>query len=1332
MSQVNIQNLLQMPAIEPTQVQQTPVEYKQSSFSGGAFAPGQMANLPAKSSEQYMYESLAQIASGTQQGLSIFANITEQIDRKKIAETETTWDAIDALDIDPREKVKQFNQYVDQVSTPISGELWKERIANKMAKSWGKDAYEQFVSDEYTEQAKAWDEYDGKMGPVLTDKFLVKFEKDNPSLTGSSFLQSLRIQTNQQLENIKDQLVSNTLVASLIQKFSLPADMVKALAEGTSDTEQMREMYPDAVKFVELATTSSNIDQFSKFMVQEFYEPIAQQVANFNPDTQLEVKLKLDQVFPSIVKDMWEKSNIIKQGDVKRSQQALALTAKTSFVSAPNVSTYVEFGKQSATVLSNMAETEQITYLGNMYETLYEGLASGKVAGYGNFTDKPPVEQIEIVNKEFTNLLEQSGIYEILKTKYFPQFKDKTKLSEFIIEGFKNSKGGQALQASVLERVKAKASEIVQKLSLDPSIPAETSMGRFVEEVASATGVSTETVQKFLFTEQGFNTETLDQISKRDPETVNAFYKAGFTPASLRALTESLVEIKNQYDKNTKAGPASLKEQKYQTIADARKRLLVDTDEQRKALEVKKNPLLLEGLSPEARNDIVLLIQATDAANTEIRNTAAQLVIESMQLTAEDSELITTDRPLNEYEQDAKQAIVQRVNEKSEEMFGQTLDSIEVFDPKNPVNFNTFLNQSWTDPQTGDISPQGRLMGLRANYFAREMTKNIGEPGRAEFLQNLIGLLKTINSGDVPFEQQNPGQIYAAINMLQGIGLAGQTQVSALVDQSKGDFQIGTQFIRYLATESIPRNLRNTDEATSRFVNALEIGTKALAGGETLGTVLDPLGGKTIGVQELANRFIGYATGNLASAYREMQEYDKESHTSNAIAMFGRVTGLEGKTPNDTLENVYNFFVPFFSPGSGLQSSSIPHPFDPGNIYVTLPHYDQPKLFSSLSPDDKLIYYFSLAQNTDPNQFKAAVMLSIVANNTLADRKNVPGQQTPESKVNAISAVAYATLSWNAAKNVTLNTPHYDVQFLPSSVTSWGPTVLNRTKQSIVPSISIEQEKDQRKNPAFVLPLLTQQYLGTTYTPSIEDIAAEIDKSSDEKAKATLEKFEKRFGTSEAMEVKKGVRKGLDPASQFVVGIASLPGYEKNIDYFLSTLSDGNINSLEELDPTVQAIKSRLQALLRQDPNLTVLEAIEQITPNGFKQVGTVLRDMKLGLKEDGGVVFTTNGERNVAFLEFNQTRFDPNTGGNITTPVSTGLQVELPSVPSVVRTNNVLLYQGGERYLKTLLMIDSIQNDEEILTKEEKQKKLESQKSEENEKRLLNEAKSQYRGFKL
>ena len=1318
-----------MPAIEPGQVQKTPVEYKQASFSGGGFVPGKMANLPAKSSEEYMYESLAQIASGTQQGLNIFANLTERIDRKKIDETETTWETIDALDIDPREKIKQFNQYVEQVSTPISGELWKEKIANRMAKSWGKDAYEQFVINEYTEKAKEWDEYDGKMGPVLTDRFITKFEKDNPSLTGSSFLQSLRIQTNQELENINDQLVSNSLVTSLAQTFSLPADMVKQLAEGTSDTEQMRKLYPEAVKYVELAVGSTNIDDFSTLMSREFYGPIRQQVENFNPETQLEIKLKLDQIFPTIVRDMWEKSRIIKQSDIKRSQQALALTTKTSFSIAPNTATLTEFGKQSATVLANMPEFEQVMYLGTMYETLYEGLASNKIAGQSNFTDKPPSEQIEIVNTKFTDLLEQSGIYPILKRKTFPAFEDKNTLNSFIIEGFRASKGGQTLLNSVLDRVQAKASEIVQKIELDPSIPIGTSMGRLIEEISSATGVNKDIVQKFLFTEEGFNTETLDQISKRDPETVNAFYKAGFTPASLRALTTSVVEVKKQYDKVTTAGSTSLREQKYQTRADAQKRLLVDTDEQRKALKVKKDPSLLVELPAEVKNDMILLIQATDAANLEVRSIAYEIAIESLGLTKEDRELLETDAPPNTAKQEARQAMILRLNEETEKIFGQPLDSIEAFDPQNPVNFNTFLDESWTNSTTGDILPQGRLMGVRANYFAREMTKNIGELGREEFLKNLIGLLKTINSGDVPFDQQKPGQIYAAINMLQGIGLASQTQVSAFVNESKGDLQIGTQFIRYLATESIPRNLRDTDVATSRFVNALEIGTKALAAGETLGTVLDPIGGKTIGVQELASRFIGYATGDLASAYRTMKEYDKESHTSLAIAMFGRVTGLEGKTPNDTLDNIYNFFVPLFSPGSGLQSSSIPPPFDSGNTYVTLPHYDQPKLFSSLSPDDKLIYYFSLAQSTDPNQFKTAVMLSIIANSTLADRKNLPGQQTPEAKVNAISALTFATLSWNAAKHVTLNTPHYDVQFLPSGFLSWGPNVLHRTKQSIIPSIEVNEEEDQRKNPAFVLPLLTQQYLGTTYTPSTEDIASEIDKSSDEKAKETLNEFKDRFVTSKAMEAKQGVRKGLDPASQFVVGIASLPGTEDNIDYFLSTLSDGNINSLEELNVPEQQ-RLRLRSIIQANPNLTVLEAIEKISPGGYKQVATVLRDMKLGLKEEGGVVFTTTPDRNTALLQFNQTRFDSSTGEDTTNSVSTSLNINLPNIPHVVRTNNLLLYQGGERYLKTLLIIDSIQREEEILTKEERQKKQESQESGIREKILLEQAQRRDRGL--
>jgi hypothetical protein len=1312
MSQMNIQNLLQMPAIEPIQVQQTPVEYKQSSFSGGGFAPGQMANLPAKSSEQYMYESLSQIAMGVQQGLNTFANISERIDRKKIAETETTWESIDALDIDPREKVKQFNTYIDQVSTPISGELWKKQIANRMAKSWGKDAYEQFVADEYTEQAKNWEEYDGKMGPVLTDKFLVKFEKENPSLTGSGFLQSLRLQTNQQLENIKDQLTSNALVTSLAQNFSLPADMIKELAEGTSDTEQMRKLYPEAVRFVELATTSNNIDEFSRYMVQEFYAPIAQQVESFNPETQLEIKLKLDQIFPSIVKDIWEKSNIIKQADTKRAQQALATTANISFLAAPNPATYLEFGKQSATVLSNMTETQQFSYLGSMYETLYQSLASGKVAGHSDFMDKPPLEQISIVNQKFQALLEKSNIYPILKTKYFPQFKDKTTLNNFIVEGFKNSKGGQELLSSVLQKVELRATEIVQKLQIDPSIPIETSMGTLVEAISAATGVNQETVQKFLFTEQGFNTETLDQTFKRDPETVNAFYRAGFTPTSLRKLTESLVAVKTQYDKNTKTGPTSLEKQQYQTIEEAHVGLLKDTGLQGLVKNVRENPRLLEGLSLQKVNDIVFAMRANDKANLEVRGIANELVMQTLELSEEDRELLSTDRPLNTIEQNNKQRLEEKINSTSEAMFGRRLDTIEAFDPTNPVNFNTYLEQKWTD-RDGNITPEGRLLGLRATYFAREMAQNVGEAGREGFLKNLVDLVKSINSGDVPFAEQSPGKVYGALSMLAGLGFADQAQITAFIGESKADYQIGTQFVRYLATSPIPGNLRDTDEKTIEFLNALEIGTKALAEGETLGDVVDPLGGKTIGIQALSNRFIGYSAGNLENAYTDMTEYDPTAHTSRVVRMFGRATGLEGTTPDETLSLAYSFLSSFFSPHSGLQNPGIPHPYETGNIFVNLPHFPSPVKFSTLSPDDKLVYYLSLAQNASPNQLKVGLMLAMVANNSILAQKVNIDQGLPEGKQNAIGALANAGMSWNMARSITYNVPHFDVQFLPTSLGltgyGWGSNVLHRTPQSIIPSIEINDSTDERKNPAYILPVLTSQYLGTRYMPSFEDIAIKIDESVDEQAKSTLEEFESKFNTTTVMEARKGVTKGLDPASQFVVGMASLPATIENIDYFLSTISDGNINSLEELGvSTTQRSPGLIRALT--DKNTTVLEALKIIDPKSYQKVGLVLRDMNLGLKEPNGIQLTTTPDKTSAMLVFKQKRYDPAVDDYQLTSVESRIALELPSISSPNRENNPALYKGGERYLKALLLIHDIQTgpitEEEIKKINEKREK--------------------------
>ena len=1298
-----------MSPIEPTQVQQSPVDFKESSFSGGSFTPGKMANLPAKSSEQYMYESLSQIASGVQQGFNIFGDISERIDREKITKTETEWEKIDAQDIDPRDKVKQFNQYVDKVSTPMSGDVWKQRIANRMAKSWGKDAYEKFVSDEYTEQAKTWKEYDGKMGPVLTDRFLTEFEKNNPSLTGSDFLQSLRLQTDKQLENIQDQLVSNSLVATLVQTYSLPSDMVKGLVEGTVDLAQSRKRYPEAAKLIELATTTPNIDTFTGYMAREFYGPLQEQISNFNPETQLEIKLKMDQIFPSIVKDLWEKGNLVKQSDVKRSQQALALTSSTAFTAAPNQQTFFEFGKQSYTVLSNMAEMEQISYLSQMYQTTFKGLASGKIPGFENFTDLPPSKQIELVNAEFKSLLEKSNINDVLKTEYFPQFEDQDKLFDFIINTFKDSEGGQALQNSAINRVAARAEEIVQKIGLDPNIPIDVAMGRFVEEVSLATGVDKNIVKDFIFTESGFRTQTIEEIAKENPTLLNAFYTAGFTPQSLRAMNKSILDIKEAYDKRTTGSRTGtgLKEQKYQTEAEARQKLLIDTDEQRKALQIIKNPQLLNDLSEEARNDAMFLVQAVQKANIELRGVANLIVLNELDLTKADRELLTTETPLSSVDQLKKQKLLEDIDTKSVEMFGQSLDTLEAFDPQNPVNFNTFLDNTWVDKNTKNITTQGRIMGVRAAYYAREMTQNRGISGRQEFLSGLVDLVTTINSGEVPFNQQDPGKVYASLFMLQGLSFADQTQITSFVNQSKADHLIGTQFIRYLATKHIPGNLNFTDKATIEFLNVMETATRALAGGETVGLVMDPQQGRTINAGELATRFLGYGSGNLKNAYPEVKEYDSSYHTNNATKAMGAALGFQGNTPEETLDNIYTFLSPLFSPGSGIQSTTIPSPNYPGNLYVVLPNSDSPRKFSSLSNDDKLVYYLSVAGKTDLNQLKLSLTLGLVANNALSARKGIPTMDSPAARVNAVSALTTAGLVFNEVRGVRYDVPHYDIQFLPSRMgwfgTNWGENVMNMTPQSMIPSLRYTSETSERKSPAYVLPVITRQILGTSQSPSFEDLEAELKNSPNPEDSTLFEEFKKRFQTNAVMQSKSGVLKGLDPASQFVVGIGSLGATKQNIDYFLSTISESNVNSLEELGIPLSKVNAFYA--ISDNANKSVLEALYEIDPNAYKTVSTVLRDMKLGLREQNGIRFGVTPDREVAMLEFNQVRYDSDNNDNISTLVTSYIP-ELPSLPEITSS---YLWKGARRYVKTLLLIEEIQNGKQEKKKQEEKIKRQS-----------------------
>jgi len=1317
MSQVNIQNLLQMPAIEPTQVQRTPVEFREASFSGGAFRPGEMSALPTKTSEQYMYEALSQIATGTQQGLNTFAEISSRIDNQRIAETETEWERIDAQDIDPREKVKQFNNYIGQVSTPMSSDLWKKKMANRMSKSWGQEAFEKFVADEYTEQAKQWEEYDGKMGPVLTNKFLAQFEKNNPSLTGSNFVKSLRIQTAKQLDNLQDKLMSNVLVASVANDFTLAPQVVEGLAQGTIDAEELRSMHPNSVKLIELAQSSQDLDEFRDHLAVEFYGPIQDQISGYNPETQFDVKLQLDGIFASVSQQIWNQATQVQHAQNERTNAALALSAQTPYEAAPNEQNLNDFAIKSSLVLSNMPEFQQLAYLQNAFVKVYKGLATGKFPNYSNFTDLPPNKQLQIAEELFVKAfnLEELSTH-VIKHKKLIQTQNANSIMSFVRDSFRVSEQGQALQSGVLTSVDELTEEIINSIQLNPSLPQDIAIGRWTEELAKRTGLSITDVNNFFFTqakdEEGnvikdendkpvmvFDTRTVDQKFTENSELVNKFVKAGFTPPALRKLSGFLAKLTTDWNQITSAGAktGAPREREFVTIADASKKLLTDHKFVDLVQKVVKDPSQLESLPPERIEDLLLAQEALQQANIEVQTVATQVALTELNLSSSDIELLSTDEPLDEIDQNRRLQLQEMLNSKVTELYGVNLENIQAFDPLKPVNFESFFEQEWVE-KNGKLSANGRLLALRSMFYSREMAQNIDAPGQDTFVKNLREKLRLINENNQPISELNRNELYPILYMVRGLSLADQSKITAFGGASRLDNQLGTQFIRFLATTQIPDNLSKLDNSTKVFLNAVDIASRALRGGETAGKILDPISQRgLISVNQIAENLIGIGDGSLKLFYpEEGEDYEASKHTDQALNAFCQTLGFSevSSDPAERLNLAYTFLMSFLSPGNNGKQIPVLDPSYTGDMYVTSPVTGKPVLFRDMPADDKLAFYIGRAATNNLAGLQTALIFGAIGNQILQETKTT----TPKLQASAISALSMSGVLWNnqqelAGNPISVPSLIWDNRELGLLGLGWSPQLLDYNVRSIAPSLDYSAMRDswrydkmtieqmQQADPSFLLQALPQAIGGTPFFPTFEEISNVADSASDADFRGLVRgEFESKFSTGTPANERKGIRKGLNPASQLVVGLGSLPVTEDNINTLVTMFTDG-LRTSEDLD------QNKLKQLLLdpQSKSLSLFEVISQIDPTIGTQIRTTLRDMQLGVGARNSLSLTANLNGTAAVFSFQ------NANGEYQTLAVPIVPEQLP----VASENNPTLYQNYKRYVKTLLYIDRLQKNE-------------------------------------
>jgi len=583
MSQVNIQNLLSLNPVEPTQAATTPVNYTSAQFQGGEFRPGQLAQLP-RSSEEIMFANLSQIAGGAGQALQTFGNIASQIDKERIDKVEAEWERIDAENKDPREKTKEFDQVINSVSTPITGDTWKKRIAARVSKSWGKEAFEKYVETQFNEQAKQWPKYDGKMGPITTQEFMTEFNINNPSLTGSDFITAMSMRTQAQLREQEDTIVANNLVLVQESDYALSDEQINGLANKTLDISEVSKTSPKVVKLLELAASSATQDDFNAKMTQEFYAELNPVISGLDPEVQYNVTLRLDQFRSNLAGKLWKANTVIRSGNNLFRMQGNVNSALNTFLVSPNDDSLYTLADQSLLLLPDIPTAQQKPYLDQVVGTIYNGLASNEWGGHAGFRDLPVQDQFRILETKVREAFPEDELEPLVKKGAF-----QGDIYKELINFFKVSKTGLELKANI----STTADQLVKSLSSQAVIhdtygrPTDTSalFSNFVVEFAKKTGISEDIWRDILFEENKDEegnvfytiTQKLPSEILKDNRIKQALSTIGYGETEVGGLftiVSGLVKGQGGGGKGGGGGTPSLDAQKYATVTSATAALL--------------------------------------------------------------------------------------------------------------------------------------------------------------------------------------------------------------------------------------------------------------------------------------------------------------------------------------------------------------------------------------------------------------------------------------------------------------------------------------------------------------------------------------------------------------------------------------------------------------------------------------------------------------------------------------------------------------------------------------------------------------------------------------
>lgn len=1322
MSQVNIQQLLSLNPVQPVQTSATPVDYKTSTFQGGEYRPGQMAQLP-RSSEELMYSTLSQIAGSTGQAFQTFGNIASQLDKERINNAETEWDKIDAEDINPDEKIVKWNKYVAGIETPIIGEDWKTRLSAKVSKNWGKDAYEKFVKDRYDRRLVEWGGYDGIMGPHKTDEFLFLFGTENPALTGSDFYLSKSLQTRGLLQREEDLSTANSIVLAQSVKYSISDDMVKGLAERSLDINELRKTSPELVRALELASSSLSKDAFAEAFSKEFFEPISTQLDQLPLDVQAELANKqLNPLKDSTILKIWEASRRIGIENAKFNLRAGVQTSLAAFKASPSNTSQQQLATQARVYLPNLAAAEQVPYLGQIVNELYLGLASNKWGGFESFTGQPITSQLSILKDKIKETLPETDTLKLLKPGLFGNEElNYDTLVTNLLNSFMASENGLKLNGSAMSSVntviKGLDAQVKIAAGYGRNIPINQIFGNVITEMAKSTGLDESVLRdiiikpsldangKPILTPDGKpQYELRGDLSSTlisDPRIKAELAKIGWGKAQLDELfsnLSTLVPTKNKGTGGETGGTKTptLSPDKYPTPEKAIVTLNQHPELGPQAFELFNSGQVLndqtgedvrriaqEHLRREVSFNQLVLVDINSAIYDSLSPVEQQMfksgqeAVEKRNRGGADTETLEMARKFDiEYGPGST-----RFNEMAIRQFGTSkLDEIHLYDPTKPtVASYTENRENWVD-KNGNLTGNGRLLGLRLRFEAQEWARVPNEEGHSQYIKSLKEQIDVLAKGDL--RSADPALLYRTLYALKGLKDGKYEPIGLTAGMGESDAIYFHHLLEFISVSSIPENLTFMNERTRIFMNAFNVGITTLAMPQNASNVDIGLKGKTDSTREMV---LTLATEVAKGRFKSINLDNANSDGTNTTIRIGqllRIPGIDSALPVETnanrvLENIWKIVQGIVPVGTnGRNALGLPSPSDTLNGgFVDIPGETEPIAWNKATADQKLAFYFNQMMKQQNDQVLSLLVYPLVAGQIMTTSEIFGSEQ---DRQDGVATLIGATSEYYKRRSQIPSIVYPSILFKGTSG-SWSPLGnwnLRYIYDRNLPQVNTSDVGLQPQN-------LIDGVLSASFKDGrlqdlseMEDILDDIDPDNGEYLAEDVGNL------IHAERIRSGIGKGLDPADQFVVGLCAMPAEHETIQYFLRSLGIS--------DKTTHQLKSTLnedqlkefEFIIGNRSDTTVLEVLDRFFPDLYLWTQQRLLDFNLGRENKDKVRFDISLDKTHPTLTYHKDKFFrtvqiDESVPKLEKPVDYSLE---PAVPM-------------KRWLRTLLFIKKLQN---------------------------------------